>query len=280
MTNKSVEQVSSAPRLPGRFYTFLVTSLAVILAILPFVAAQNLQWKTTAIIEHPTPNTSTATEATIVDGIRSVIEQAQASAPSLPLPNAHDLRINLNISSVELADPTKSRTTLTLETPDRQVSESISSLFADRLLAETGTDGNGKLISLSSEEQAQLSRTEFLSAFIFAVCFGLITLFYPRMRTSKKDLPQVSEIETLTEAPVLGSVFLDEKAIPQPKLSTSPLRLTVFAAEIVVVAAFFLVLYLAASNTNFANEFASTPLDAYTQGVLEFTTPAAPLSDR
>ena len=128
MTNKSVEQVTSAPRLPGRFYTFLVTSLAVILAILPFVAAQNLQWKTTAIIEHPTPNTSTATEATIVDGIRSVIEQAQASAPSLPIPNAHDLRINLNISSVELADPTKSRTTLTLENPDRQVSELISSL--------------------------------------------------------------------------------------------------------------------------------------------------------
>ena len=79
---------------------------------------------------------------------------------------------------------------------------------------------------------------------------------------------------------MLGSVFLDEKAIPRPKLSATPLRLTVFAAEIVVVAAFFLVLYLVASNTNFANEFASTPLDAYTQGVLEFTSPAAPLSDR
>ena len=280
MTKKSDEQATSSPRLPGRFYTFLVTSLAVVLATLPFAAERNLQWKTTTVTEHTTPSTSTAAEATIVDGIHSVIEQAKASDPNLEIPNAHELRIKLNISSVGLANSTETRTTLTFENPDRRVSQLISSLLSDRLIAEAKTNGNGKLISISSEQQAQLNRTELMSASMYAVCFGLITLFYPRMRASRKSVPQVNDIETITESPILGSVFLNEHPTPQPKLSAAPLRLTVFSAEIVVVAAFLLMLYLAASNANFAKEFASTPLDAYAQGVLKFTSPAPPASFR
>lgn len=262
------DQPKQPSRLPGRFYTLIITGLATILVAIPFLRPQMQAWSTVAIVQH-LPIENNDAKSIVIGNLQSAIDQVEVNTiPEVTLPSAEELQTLVRTSTTEAPDSEERLTTIQVHHQNRQLSADFAGILARELSnAATIRDNTASVVSLESSHQSHIGRESLLKIGAFAVCFGVITILFPRPRKTAKSDSNLEQVEQAIGLPILGSVFPSRKSNGRKESRNIPLRSTVLIAELVVAAAFLLMVYAAATHSSFAANLLGNPLDTYAETV-------------
>lgn len=256
-----------SPKLPGRVYTLLVTSLATLLIAIPLMRPSTDSWSVTAIVNHPKiqgPETATQIAR---QQLRSTAESSGILSSNPSKKQLAALRSNF-ATTTEPAGDGSFTTSIQFQHGDQKQARDIVSQVA-YAIAEAAENDQAKVVSITAQPAGGIPRGKLLAALSCSLTVGFTTIFFPRRqsRPAESNADRLEQVTNATGLPVIGSVLSSPSKKKGKKTSNFPLRLTAFGAELVVVSTLLFALFAAASDSRVLSQMIDSPLNAYAQSV-------------
>ncbi len=251
-------------RLPGRFYTLFVTSLATLLIAVPLMRPSSNVWNVTATVRHP--ETQDDTEQITRGQLQAAAINVGILSDAATETELNELQSNLTTTTEPSGDGSFV-TSIQFQHGDQKQARDLVHQVAYGLANAAGE--HSQVVSIEAQAAGGIPRGKLLAVMACSLTVGFTTIFFPRRRSrpSESSANKLEEVTNATGLPVIGSVLSAPAKKARKKPSNFPLRLTAFAAELVVITAFLLTLFGAATNTDLLSQMLESPLEGYVHSV-------------